>query len=81
MWRNSTLLNLLKKYWEKIINYWLRKVYIDTANWEKILDRSTCNVPWLVNFKHVLSDKIISGYWMKFMTINEVTDLKDYLLF
>ena len=24
-------------------------------------------------------DKIINGYWMQFMAINTVTDLKDYL--
>ena len=34
---NPTLLNLLKKYWKKIINYWPRKVNIDTTNCEKIL--------------------------------------------
>ena len=34
---NPTLLNLLKKYWKKIINYWSRKVNIDTTNCEKIL--------------------------------------------
>ena len=28
----------------------------------------------------MFSDKIIKGYWMKFMAINTVTDLKDYLL-
>ena len=27
----------------------------------------------------MFSDKIISGYWMKFVAINAVTDLKDYL--
>ena len=41
MWGNHTFLNLLKKHWEKIINYWLRKVNIDTNNWEQIFDRST----------------------------------------
>ena len=40
MWGNPTLLNLLKKYWEKIINYWLRKVNIETINWEKLFNRS-----------------------------------------
>ena len=38
---NTTFLNLLKKYWEKLINYWLRKVNIDTTNWEKIFGKST----------------------------------------
>ena len=32
MWGNPTLLNLLKKYWVKITNYWLKKVNIDTLN-------------------------------------------------
>ena len=41
MWGNPTLLNLLKKYWKKvIISYWLRKVNIDTINWEKLYDGS-----------------------------------------
>ena len=35
---NPTLLNLLKKYWEKIINYWLTKVKIDTINWKELFD-------------------------------------------
>ena len=34
---NPTLLNLLKKYRKKIINYRPRKVNIDTTNCEKIL--------------------------------------------
>ena len=38
---NKPRLNLLKKYWEKIIiNYWLRKVNIDTINWEELYDGS-----------------------------------------
>ena len=41
MWGDPILLNILKKYWEKIINYWLGKVNIDTASWEKTFDRST----------------------------------------
>ena len=41
MWGNPTLRNILKKYWEKIINYWLRKVNIDATNWEKVFDGST----------------------------------------
>ena len=32
MWGNPTLLNLLKKYWKKITNYWLGKVNIYTIN-------------------------------------------------
>ena len=30
-----------KKHWEKILNYWFRKVNIDIINWEKLFDRST----------------------------------------
>ena len=30
----------------------------------------------MILLKLVLSDKIINGYWMKFMAINAVTDLK-----
>ena len=37
---NPTLLNVLKKYGEDIINYWLRKVNVKTINWEKLFDRS-----------------------------------------
>ena len=38
---NKPRLNLLKKYWEKIIiNYWLRKVNIDTVNWQELYDGS-----------------------------------------
>ena len=33
----------------------------------------------LILLKLVFSDKIMNGYWMKFMAINGVTDLKDYL--
>ena len=54
MWGNPILSNLLKKYREKIINYWLRKVNIDTINWEKRFDRPDdhkwCNIPWLADF-------------------------------
>ena len=39
MWGNPTLLDLLKKYWQKIINYWLWKVNTDTINLEKLSDR------------------------------------------
>ena len=38
----STRKNLLKKIREKIgigKNYWLKKVNIDTINWEKVFDR------------------------------------------
>ena len=34
---NHTLSDLLKKYWYKIINYWLGKITIDI--WEKPFDR------------------------------------------
>ena len=38
---NRTLLSLSKKYWKKKkINYWLRKVNIDTTNWEELYDGS-----------------------------------------
>ena len=37
---NPALFKLLKKCWEKTINYWLRKVDIDAINWEKFFDRS-----------------------------------------
>ena len=29
----------------------------------------------------MFSEKIINGYWIKVMTINTVTDLKDYLFY
>ena len=31
--------------------------------------------------KLVFSDKINNGYWIKFMAINSVTDLKEYLFY
>ena len=34
---NPILLICRENYWENIINYWLRKVNIDTINWEKFL--------------------------------------------
>ena len=33
----------------------------------------------IILLKLVFSDNIIDGYWMEFMPINAVTDLKDYL--
>ena len=39
MWGNPALLNLLKKYWEKAINNWFRKVNIDIINLEELRDR------------------------------------------
>ena len=39
MWGKPTLLDLLKKYWYKIINYWLGKINTDIINWEKLFDR------------------------------------------
>ena len=41
---NPTLLDLLKKYWKKIINYWLRMVNVDTINWEKLFDRTANHI-------------------------------------
>ena len=43
MCSNPTLLNLLKKYREKIINYWLRKVNIDTIEKSFLIDPLTSN--------------------------------------
>ena len=57
MWGNPTILDLLKKYWEKIIKNLSRKVNIDAINWEELFDRFAdhkyCNIPSLINFKHV----------------------------
>ena len=38
MWGNLTLLICWENYGENIINYWLRKVDIDTINWEELLE-------------------------------------------
>lgn len=35
-----TYLNLLEKYCERIIDYWLRKVTTDTVNWEELFIHS-----------------------------------------
>ena len=35
---NLILLICWKNYWENIINYSLRKVNVDTINWEKLLE-------------------------------------------
>ena len=55
MWGNPTLLNLLKKYWEKVINCCLRKVNTDIINCEELYDGTAepqiMQLPWLVNFK------------------------------
>ena len=70
-WDSPTLLNLLKKYWEKIINNWLRKVNIDTISWEELFDRSAdhkwCNIPWLVNFRYWCNNPLpqVVGYMLK----------------
>ena len=52
MWGNPTLLNLLKKYWEKIIKYWLSKVNIAKS---KILLLQ--NNSWKVKLGELKSDQ------------------------
>ena len=46
---------------------------------KRALKQNIMNLKKII-IKLMFSDKIIKGYWMKFMAINTVTDLKDCLL-